>query len=67
VFEKMLSWWILIRTTTKRSLIILTLPSLKRKQTLVMPTTVPRYLHLDLSKQVMRNVSRRDSACMSIL
>ena len=55
MFGETLSCWTLTRTATNWPLIILGLPSLFLER---MPINVPWYLHLDLSKHVMRNISR---------
>ena len=60
MFKETLSWWTPTRTTTNWALIILGLPSLflEMSRNERMPTTLPLwYLHLDLSKHVMHNVS----------
>ena len=58
MFGETLSWWTPTRITTNWPLIILGfLPPLffRNERT---PTIVPLYLHLNLSKHVMRNISR---------
>jgi len=57
VFGDTLSWTP-TRTTTNWPPIILGLPSLFLEMSVGMPINVPRYLHLDLSRHVMRNISR---------
>ena len=58
MFGETLSWWTPKRTTTNWPLIILGLRPLFLEMSIYMPTIVPQYFHLDMSKHVMRNVSR---------
>jgi len=58
VFGEMLSWWTPTRTTTNWPPIILSWFAIPFSRNERMPINVPRYLHLDLSKHVMRNISR---------
>ena len=53
-----LIWRTPTRTTTNWPLIILGLRPLFLEMSIYMPTIVPQYFHLDMSKHVMRNVSR---------
>ena len=58
MFGETLSWWTPTRTTTNWPPIILGLPSLFLEMSVCRSINVPRYLHLDLSKHIMRNISR---------
>ena len=58
MFGETLSWWTPTRTTTNWPLIILAWFATPFSRNECMLTIVPWYLHLDLSKHVMRNVSR---------
>jgi len=57
VFGETLSWWTLTRTTTNWPPInsCFAIPSSRNER---MPNNVPRYLHLDLPKHVMRNINK---------
>ena len=56
MFGETLSWWSPTRTTTLATYHSWFATPFSRNER--MPTIVPRYLHLDLSKYVMHNVSR---------
>jgi len=58
VFGETLSWWTPTRTTTNWPPIILGLPSLFLEMSVCRLMYHGSYLHLDLSKYVMHNISR---------
>ena len=58
MFGETLSWWTPTRTTTNWPPIMHSWCSILVSSNERMPTTVPRCLHLDPSKHIMRNVSR---------